>query len=359
MKSQSSLEVPKQVRSASFDEIQLESKFRDERGILRDRFNTARTNSSSSSCSPVRSQDSGGRKITTLKVPQLQSGQRSKSVDVCDKYYLTAERTLVASTSGSTKTEPEVTTPQSPGSTGCYHCACVKEYNLMLARSQEDSSKDDEDDLPLDTEEEADDGDDEETEDISEHTIDEDNDVSEDSRREGSPEIRVTLLTYFDTPTSETDLDENSSTEPSGELFPYDRQRRRSITSPKLARQEALTSFPDRVDDEDDDDDDRDKKVNASSSFVVRDIFLTVPDLRRDRAASVDSCFNNKNANPEDRNYLDVPQQSTRSKSVDIVLPTDIQTRYTALLPEKEMRIWRGWVFLTLFNVKSCTGYSG
>ncbi|OXU26343.1 hypothetical protein TSAR_003470 [Trichomalopsis sarcophagae] len=68
-----------------------------------------------------------------------------------------------------------------------------------------------------------------------------------------------------------------------------------------------------------------------------RDIFLTVPELKRDRAASVDSCFNNnKNGKIETCYSLQVPQQSARSKSVDIVLPTDVQTRYTALLPGNE-----------------------
>lgn len=81
---------------------------------------------------------------------------------------------------------------------------------------------------------------------------------------------------------------------------------------------------------------------SGKCKFVVRDIFLTVPELKRDRAASVDSCFNNKNGHSEDTDTLTVPQQSIRSKSVDIVLPTEAQTRYTALLPGTEARPPRG-----------------
>ncbi|XP_023037187.1 eye-specific diacylglycerol kinase isoform X2 [Drosophila willistoni] len=76
------------------------------------------------------------------------------------------------------------------------------------------------------------------------------------------------------------------------------------------------------------------------SSFVVRDIYLTVPDLKRDRAASVDSCFSKLSSGPkteelqpsDDGCFLTVPNvNATRSRSVDIVLPTDEQARYKAL----------------------------
>nr|NP_001188565.1 retinal degeneration A, isoform G [Drosophila melanogaster]ADV37647.1 retinal degeneration A, isoform G [Drosophila melanogaster] len=82
----------------------------------------------------------------------------------------------------------------------------------------------------------------------------------------------------------------------------------------------------------------------ASSShhnaFVVRDIYLMVPDLKRDRAASVDSCFSKLSSNAKteelqpsaDGCFLTVPNiNATRSRSVDIVLPTDEQARYKAL----------------------------
>ncbi|XP_014229387.1 eye-specific diacylglycerol kinase isoform X1 [Trichogramma pretiosum] len=210
-------------------------------------------------------------------------------------------------------------------------------------------------------------------------------------RREGSPEIRVTLTPSTSLPESEPggaggcgfeseeaiggggggafDLGPATS---SGGSSAASRQRRRS-----LSRQEALelpillqvaaaeSSGPgDSSPDEDEqqaspreisttpttttttttDQDDgsggtpRERAASAenpAAGLVVRDIFLTVPDLKRDRAASVDSCFNNnKNGKIETCYSLQVPQQSPRSKSVDIVLPTDVQTRYTALLPE-------------------------
>jgi hypothetical protein len=73
----------------------------------------------------------------------------------------------------------------------------------------------------------------------------------------------------------------------------------------------------------------------------VRDIFLTVPDLKRDRAASVDSCFTKVTSGVKteevqpvegDLNLLSVPNSgAVRSRSVDIVLPTEQQARYKAL----------------------------
>jgi diacylglycerol kinase (ATP) len=78
----------------------------------------------------------------------------------------------------------------------------------------------------------------------------------------------------------------------------------------------------------------------ACEPFVC-DIFLAVPDLKRDRAASVDSCFTKVSSAakteevqpPEgDLNLLTVPSSgAVRSRSVDIVLPTEQQARYKAL----------------------------
>lgn len=75
-------------------------------------------------------------------------------------------------------------------------------------------------------------------------------------------------------------------------------------------------------------------------ALVVRDIYLAVPDLKRDRAASVDSCFSKLSSSgkteelqpSDDGCFLTVPNiNATRSRSVDIVLPTDEQARYKAL----------------------------
>jgi len=117
------------------------------------------------------------------------------------------------------------------------------------------------------------------------------------------------------------------------ELTPPDEylqsNRRRSITSPKLERQEAFAVS------------------DAADPAAVRDLFLTVPDLKRDRAASMDSCFINK-PTPAGKPEEVVPVSPTqllldpncgqpacnnniRSRSVDIVLPTDQQARYKAL----------------------------
>ncbi|XP_076646918.1 retinal degeneration A isoform X1 [Halictus rubicundus] len=345
MKSQSSLEVPKQVRSASFDEIQLEAKRHDD---TRECRSARTTSSSSSSCSPARSQDSArGRRSATLRVPQLQSGQRSKSFDVCERIY-----GLPGQTSLGGIRRPETPTIQV---SGCYHCACVEEHKSLY------SSRDDED--PSSREDEAPD----EVDDTSE----DDDDSELEQKSEGSPEIRVTLTTFTEKLLDEAsndaatvvqsepvvqeikDTQDSDVCEIRGGLFPA-RERRRSIASPKLSRQEALTSYPgdlptvvsstedeEKIDD-DDDDDEEDNLSVSKTKFVVRDIFLTVPELKRDRAASVDSCFNNKNGKGEHADTLAVPQQSVRSKSVDIVLPTDAQTRYTALLPGTEARPTRG-----------------
>lgn len=349
MKSQSSLEVPKQVRSASFDEIQLEAKRQDD---IRDARSTRTTSSSSSSCSPARSQDSSrGRRASTLRVPQLQSGQRSKSFDVCERSY---------GSSSSQQSLGSIRRPETPTIqvSGCYHCACVEEYKNLYSSRDEDEPSSRED-------EEVDEG-----EDTSD---DEDSELID--RSEGSPEIRVTLTTFTEKGADVTDTvpevvspvvpeivpgvvqEDTDTSEVRGELFP-ERQRRRSLASPKLARQEALTSYPidlptvvSSTEDEEklEDDEDDEEVANVESNkckIVVRDIFLTVPELKRDRAASVDSCFNNKNGNGGDADTLTVPQQNIRSKSVDIVLPTDAQTRYTALLPGTEARPPRGWVRL-------------
>ncbi|XP_037889129.1 eye-specific diacylglycerol kinase isoform X2 [Glossina fuscipes] len=80
--------------------------------------------------------------------------------------------------------------------------------------------------------------------------------------------------------------------------------------------------------------------TSAKHTLVVRDIYLTVPDLKRDRAASVDSCFSKVSSGNkteelqahEDGCFLTVPNtNATRSRSVDIVLPTNEQARYKAL----------------------------
>lgn len=395
MKSQSSLEVPKQVRSASFDEIQLEAKRQDDAKEMqlqhlemRTSSGTRTTSSSSSSCSPARS-TAESKRLTTLRVPQLQSGQRSKSFDVYERSSLLSMTQQTSSGrssvwSGSSR-RLDRETPIIQVS-GCYHCACVEEYKNLYMRTDEDddddddSSRDEDDGSVITAENFVDDEDLAEI--ILQQAYGDDNDDGTGSgetgssrRRDGSPEIRVTLTTnYYDRSASEVDTGSSDGSEVRQQDFvTCDRQqRRRSVASPRLSRQEALTSFPadlpavlgsgGEYDDDPpghiadaDDDESYQKSVSAAhyrtdnkGKLVVRDIFLTVPELKRDRAASVDSCFNNKNGKGsgtgEDCDSLTVPQQSVRSKSVDIVLPTEAQTRYTALLPPNDARSTRGWV---------------
>lgn len=147
--------------------------------------------------------------------------------------------------------------------------------------------------------------------------------------------------------------------------IPGPRQRRRSIS-----RQEAIFVEPTGTSlenvsstSQDSDKQSQDKELNDAIVVVanendgnenrknsnapkacepfVRDIFLTVPDLKRDRAASVDSCFTKVSSAAKteevqpaegDLNLLSVPNSgAVRSRSVDIVLPTEQQARYKAL----------------------------
>lgn len=76
--------------------------------------------------------------------------------------------------------------------------------------------------------------------------------------------------------------------------------------------------------------------ANAAKDPLVHDIYLAVPELKRDRAASVDSCFSKVSGGRAEElngtgNSLTVPGSGLRSRSVDIVLPTAEQSRYKAL----------------------------
>lgn len=146
-------------------------------------------------------------------------------------------------------------------------------------------------------------------------------------------------------------------TSPTIELFsdldeieiPGPRTRRRSIS-----RQEAIFVEPtgnslenvsnssEKVQGEASTEKDKEKTIyQKPDDPFVRDIFLTVPDLKRDRAASVDSCFTKLSSAAKteevqppdgDLNLLSVPNSgAVRSRSVDIVLPTEQQARYKAL----------------------------
>lgn len=147
------------------------------------------------------------------------------------------------------------------------------------------------------------------------------------------------------TPTSPYPLSPTIELPPGCDELP-NRQRRRSIS-----RQEAIFVEPTGNSLENVSASDKEKLINISDDqlekvqsdpcvdLVVSEIFLAVPDLKRDRAASVDSCFSKVSQAkteelkmPEDGLTLMVPSNGAlRSRSVDIVLPTDQQKRYKAL----------------------------
>lgn len=101
------------------------------------------------------------------------------------------------------------------------------------------------------------------------------------------------------------------------------------------------------INDHHDDGDDEDAAHADNETFKVKNdyvqnIYLTVPDtdLKRDRAASVDSSFSKMTSNGKTEELqsecdgfalLTVPSNALRSRSVDIVLPTNEQERYKAL----------------------------
>ncbi|XP_039294831.1 LOW QUALITY PROTEIN: eye-specific diacylglycerol kinase-like [Nilaparvata lugens] len=113
--------------------------------------------------------------------------------------------------------------------------------------------------------------------------------------------------------------------------------RRRSITSPKLERQEAFSFGEMSSSVTDAPGESMSSDAPVTPSVVVSEFFLAVPELKRDRAASVDSCFIQKSNAPraeeiDEKALLQPPAGvSTRSRSVDIVLPTEQQARYKAL----------------------------
>lgn len=108
---------------------------------------------------------------------------------------------------------------------------------------------------------------------------------------------------------------------------PITPQRRRSISRQEAFFVEPTGSSLENV---------RASEEGSTVETTVHDIYLAVPELKRDRAASVDSCFSKvSGARAEElneaQNSLTVPGSSHRSRSVDIVLPTSEQSRYKAL----------------------------
>ncbi|XP_069679384.1 eye-specific diacylglycerol kinase isoform X2 [Periplaneta americana] len=320
MKTQSSLEVPKQVRSASFDEIQLEAKRNQQQSGEEKGFGAV------------------GGVGGFLKVPQSVN-QRSKSFDSTGSEdsttYLEVPRRFQRRRSSSDKM-PAV----------CFHCTCMEEYARVKAVAQAEE-------VILDHHESRSRSMSYSDTSSSDWEDDDEAGSRDDSFEVNAPNtqcsIRVTL-----SPNSPSSPSLDCPTSDEGALG-TPTLRRRSITSPKLARQEAFfvvepgNNSLENVSDVTSEGSDAVSGGSVGSGIggvggsegsgvglIVSDIYLKVPELKRDRAASVDSCFtkvssNNKTEELDQVLSLQVPQVTLRSRSVDIVLPTDEQARYKAL----------------------------
>lgn len=352
MKMQSSLDVPKTVRSASFDEIQLEAQ------------RTEGTGRGAAGRGAVRGRGAaggdgvpggGGDSGPLLRVP-LVGGQRSKSFDGaagggCSSGGSSGSVSSGGPAGGGSASEegsaylevPARSRFQRRRSSGermpaCIHCALMEEWKREPVPAAPSPG-------PLSSPEVSDDDDDDE---------DDSDEEEEDVWPEPSLEdvvvpacgIRVTLSASPASP------EEKPPTPP-----PASPVRRRSIQ-----RQEALfyvepptnSSLETTVSDLTSDGSDvamldvdvavdlAEAPVAPVAPLLVRDFYLAVPELKRDRAASVDSCFINKTAGGgKAEEVVQVPGSTLeppplgsgalRSRSVDIVLPTDEQARYKAL----------------------------
>lgn len=321
--------VRPQVRSASFDEIQLESQRSPQVQL---------TQRQSSECS-----GSSG----LLKVPQLNS-QRSRSFDSAGSddsgTHLEVPRRFPRRRSSSTKTPPP-----------CVHC-----YYLELWARQNsigDAQQLPQPPPPLELRSST-----AESDSSDEDGVDDDVDAPPPPP---SPNITVTF-----SPTgrdfTELLLDKcpsrlTSPTSPGLPVFPPSptielppeepppTTRRRSISRQEAFFVEPTGSSLENVSGSDASGaslepccstvgDEREVEVPGVPGLLVRDIYLTVPDLKRDRAASVDSCFSKVSSagkteelQPAAGGLLAVPTAGLRSRSVDIVLPTSEQARYKAL----------------------------
>lgn len=305
MKTQSSLDVPKQVRSASFDEIQLEAK---------------RLQAAGQSSDPN----------ALLRVPQF-PGQRSRSVDSggseeSGNYLEVPSRKFQRRRSSSSK------------SPICVHCVCVEEYNKLHPPDEVPPKPPEPEDLPQPS-----------------FSI---SDSSSECEEEAVPECTIMVTLSPTIPPEPIQSPPPIPCSPVIEYFPPEsdeipmtptQTRRKSIH-----RQEAFFAEPTGTSLENMSDgpseifsdgtsegalSDGDAVNTTIPGLVVKDIYLQVPDLKRDRAASVDSCFSKvSQGKTEELQHSGVslevpvgPNVALRSRSVDIVLPTDEQARYKAL----------------------------
>lgn len=316
MKIQSSLEVPKQIRSASFDEMKL--------GSHRTLYEQS-------------SVDSATGRGGLLQVPfAVTASQRSKSFDSSGGT-TTPDDTRMFLEVPSRQATPRRKTSGDKATVFCVHCMYLEEQSKSGSRQSSGEDGPSSRSLTYSDTSTSDDFDSEN------EYADEEN--STDASECISPatsqfRITVTLSPNITPPAPPCTLDIPKFGDE--EDFPQTTSRRRSITSPKLERQEAFIfneSGENLL-----------ETVEAVSptvrpeDVVVSEFFLQVPDLKRDRAVSVDSCFIGKSSHsgkPEEvvpvpaSQLLEPPtltgNNASRSRSVDIVLPTDEQARYKAL----------------------------
>lgn len=349
------------MRSASFDEIQLESQ--------------------RSTAQYLRQQISADERSDLLTVPQQHGGQRSRSFDSAGNdesaaAFLEVPKRFNRRRSSNSKTPPP-----------CIHCQYLEDYerevgaekrffidhNEVKSLSYSDMSSSDDEPTP----------------------------GEDDAPKYGNlllpPVLNSPGITFTLSPTNGECTDLSSGfpgpfvgSPPASPCFPpsptielalFDeppspstRQRRRSISRQEAIFVEPTGSSLENVADAAKEN----EKDNATTSVeqqplqngtpkcdkdgstdYVQDIYLTVPDLKRDRAASVDSCFSKMSSGgkteelqPPDGGFtLTVPVNScaTRSRSVDIVLPTNEQARYKALAmagPAAASYLAKGYVLL-------------
>ncbi|XP_041972617.1 eye-specific diacylglycerol kinase isoform X2 [Aricia agestis] len=275
MKTQSSLEVPKQIRSASFDEIQLEAARSSGSTLL---LSVPQQGARSRSFDSAGSDDSG----TYLEVPRIWSRRRSGK-----------------------GTPPP-----------CVHC---RHMETWLARRSEERSTPERPFASSSAEDDDDDDDDESEPDAPRIYV------------ACAPPPRMLLLPPIQSPPP-TPGAPSFELQPPADEPPMQPQRRRSIS-----RQEAFFVEPTGSSLENVRASEQEVENAAKDGTVVLDIYLAVPELKRDRAASVDSCFSKVSGGARaeeitaDADLLSVPSTSHRSRSVDIVLPTAEQSRYKAL----------------------------
>lgn len=331
MKTQSSLEVPKQVRSASFDEIQLEAKRNQQDyekaalfgGLLRvPYFNNQRS----------RSVDSGGSEdsVTYLEVPRRFQRRRSSTRSVCVhcslvEEYAKRQTSTTDDESGDAGTVSRSFSFSSDTSSGSDYDRELPECSITVTLSTTVPELPPPPPTPVE---------------LVPGSINVNSMLQiQNSVAELTPDSLTKLL-----PNS-SELTPNVNTDDQDEPPPSPRERRRSIQ-----RQEAFFAEPtgnslDNVSDATSEilsDATTSDGVHSEGGIpgIVRDIYLTVPELKRDRAVSVDSCFSkvSSSGKTEELQHSGVslevpvsPNVTLRSRSVDIVLPTNEQARYKAL----------------------------